>query len=507
MRNPIKKLAGQTAIYGLSSILGRFLNFLLTPLYASVFAEDQYGIITEMYAYVAFLVVFLTYGLETAYFRFTTLQEEKHKPVYSTILISLLSTTGIFILVALIFSQPIANWLQYPLHREYVVWFAIIVGLDAVSSIPLARLRAEKKAIKFAVVNIANIATNIGLNLFFLVYCKQLYQANESNWLLELVYDPEIGVGYVFISNLIASILKFLLLTPVMNLRGGIEIGLWKRLLRFSSPMLLVGLAGIVNETLDRIMIKQIVYEQNFEEMGWQQAITFAQEQNGIYGANYKLAMIISLFIQAYRYAAEPFFFKEERDKNSKETYVKVMDYFTIVSFTMFLGITMFISIFKYFIPNPVYWDGLTVVPILLLAYVCLGIYYNQSIWYKLSQKTGYGAVIAIIGALITLGINYHFIPIYGYTASAWATLVCYFTMTLISYGLGQKHYPVPYNVKKIALYALVTGVIYLISAKSEPMEMLSLPQYCYNAILILGFVGGAYLVERPQLKINKSAG
>ena len=292
-----------------------------------------------MYAYVAFLVVFLTYGMETAYFRFITLEEQKDKPVYSTVLISLLSTTFIFVATAVVFAQPVADWLQYPNHTEYVIWFAIIVGLDAISSIPLAQLRAENKAFRFALINFVNIGVNISLNLFFIIYCSANYETN-SNLLIDTFYNPDIGVGYVFISNLIASICKFLFLVPGMKLREGIQLTLWKTMLRYSSPMLIVGLAGIVNETIDRILIKKIVYAQQLEALGSQAANTFAQEQNGIYGANYKLAMIISMFIQAYRYAAEPFFFKEEQKKDSKETYVKIMNYFIIVVAFMFLVIT-----------------------------------------------------------------------------------------------------------------------------------------------------------------------
>ena len=500
MNNPLKKLAGQTAIYGFSSIVGRFLNFLLTPLFAVYFAKDQFGIITEMYAYVAFLVVFLTYGMETAYFRFITLEEQKDKPVYSTVLISLLSTTFIFVATAVVFAQPVADWLQYPNHTEYVIWFAIIVGLDAISSIPLAQLRAENKAFRFALINFVNIGVNISLNLFFIIYCSANYETN-SNLLIDTFYNPEIGVGYVFISNLIASICKFLFLVPGMKLREGIQLTLWKTMLRYSSPMLIVGLAGIVNETIDRILIKKIVYAQQLEALGSQAANTFAQEQNGIYGANYKLAMIISMFIQAYRYAAEPFFFKEEQKKDSKETYVKIMNYFIIVVAFMFLVITLFISIFKYFIPNPDFWEGLHIVPILLAAYVCLGIYYNQSIWYKLSQKTGYGAIISLAGALLTITINLLFIPIYGYTAAAWATLSCYSFMMIISYFIGQRHYPIPYNIKKFFMYVGTALAIYIFSSKGRPLEMLSLSGYIINTILLGLFIALAYFTEKSEFK------
>lgn len=503
MGNPIKKLAGQTAIYGASSIIGRFFNFLLTPLYVSVFAKDQFGIITEMYAYVAFLVVFLTYGMETAFFRFSTLPEQKDKPVYSSVLISLLTTTALFILLAIVFAQPIADWLQYPNHKEYVVWFAIIVGLDAVSSIPLAKLRSDKKAFKFAMVNLSNIGINIGLNLFFIVYCKSVYE-NGGNWLTDTFFNPEVGVGYVFISNLIASICKFLLLIPDMNVKTGLDLSLWKKMFKYAAPMLIVGLAGIVNETIDRVLIKKITFFENLDELGWQAANTLALEQNGIYGANYKLAMIISLFIQAYRYAAEPFFFKEEQETDSKSTYVKVMNYFIIVVCVAFLGITLNLSIFKYFIPDEKFWVGLHVVPILLGSYIFLGIYYNQSIWYKLSQKTNYGAMISIIGALITIAINWIFIPVYGYTAAAWATFTCYGSMMIISYFIGQRHYPIPYDLKKAFIYIGLTGLVYGLSIKVPYFEMLSLSGFALNWLMLIAFAVIVFLVEK-RLKSENS--
>ncbi|MBL4625215.1 MAG: polysaccharide biosynthesis protein, partial [Flavobacteriales bacterium] len=345
-----------------------------------------------------------------------------------------------------------------------------------------------------------NIGVNILLNLFFIVYCSANYELN-SNWLIETFYNPNIGVGYVFISNLIASICKFLMLLPGMKFGGGMDFKLWKTMFRYASPMLIVGLAGIVNETIDRILIKKIVFAQNLDEFGWQAANTLAQEQNGIYGANYKLAMIISMFIQAYRYAAEPFFFKEEEKQDSKETYVKIMNYFAIVAAFMFLVITLYLSLFKYFIPNEVFWEGLHIVPVLLAAYVCLGIYYNQSIWYKLSQKTGYGAIISLAGAVLTITVNWIFIPIYGYTAAAWATLCCYASMMIISYIVGQKHYPISYNIKKFFLYMGSALAIYIVSVKANPNDMLTTIEYCINTALLGLFLVLVYFMEKKEFK------
>lgn len=501
----IKKLLGQTAIYGSSSIIGRFLNFLLTPLYAIQFSNEQYGIITEMYAYVAFLVVFLTYGMETAFFRFSTIEKNNHSKVYTNTLFSLLTTTTIFIALTTLFSQNIANWLKYPDHNEYIIWFSLIVGLDAISSIPMAKLRLEEKAKKFAGINFINVGVNIILNLFFLVYCKESYENGNTNWIINMFYNPNIGVGYVFISNLIASIVKFSFLLPSMNFKGSFDFSLFKNMLRYASPMLLVGLAYVINETLDRAMLKSILHDQYLESgsaSSSNEALKMALAQNGIYGANYKITMIVSMFIQAFRYASEPFFFKDQINKDSKETLSKVMNYFIIVLVFTFLVITMYLHIFKYFIPNSNYWVGLKVVPVLLAANICLGIYTSLSIWYKLSEKTIFGSLISITGVIITLIINFLFIPKYGYLASAYATLGCYGSMMLISYFFGQYFYPVKYKIRKFLVYFLSGGLIYYLSLDFNGQESFSLIEYGYQSILIGCYVVLVYLMERPQKKV-----
>ena len=486
----LKKLAGQTAIYGLSSIVGRFLNYLLVPLHTGVFRTDQFGIITEMYAYVAFLVVLLTYGMETAFFRFSTKENTKQESVYTTIIYSLASSTFLFIALSVIFQQSVADWLRYPNNSEYVVWFAIIVGLDALSSIPLAKLRQENKAFRFAFVNLSNVFVNIALNLFFIGYCLPMHQAGNTNFLIETFYNPEIGVGYVFIANLVSSIFKFLLLAPEMlKARYGFDKAVLKEMLFYSLPLLVAGLAGIINETLDRIMLKRML----FDSLGEKETMSII----GIYGANYKVSIIITLFIQAFRYAAEPFFFAQAKEKDPHLVYAKVMNYFVIVCSTIFLGVMLYIDLIRYFIPNKAYWVGLNVVPILLLANVFLGIYYNQSVWYKLSDKTRYGALIAIFGAMITIAINYFFIPEYNYMASAWATFACYASMMVASYFLGQHFYPVPYNLKKNFGYIAVAVLLYFGSTVIPDYG--ELIHFLLNSLIMLVFLAGIYMVERPK--------
>ena len=456
MANPLKKLAGQTAIYGMSSIVARLLNYLLTPLYTSknVFDPEQYGIITEMYAYVAFLIIFLTYGMETAFFRFISRESSKKNLVFATAVKSVLTSSLIFMVLATFFSEPIGIALHYPDNTEYVIWFAIIVGLDAISTLPLALLRSEDKALKFAGINMANVAINIGLNLFFLAYCLPMYQAGQSNFLVDTFYNPEIGVGYVFIANLIASVAKFLLLSPALIKAKGFDRLLLKDMLRYALPLLVVGIGWYVNENFDRIMLKFIL----FDELGE----VATMEQVGIYGANYKLSIVIMLFIQAFRYAADPFYFGRQGKQDAEKIYASLMTYFIIIVCSIFLMVTLFLDVFKYFIPNEAYWAGLSIVPILLMANIFQGIYYNLSFWYKFIDKTHYGAFMALVGAAITLILNAILIPLYGYKACAWVTFSAYGAIMLLSYFIGQRHYPIAYELKRIAFYVILAVGMYL---------------------------------------------
>ncbi len=490
----IRKLASQTAIYGLSSIIGRFLNYLLVPLHtsAAVFTLEQYGIITQMYAYVSVLVILLTYGMETAFFRFYSRDDLDKNKVYSTALWSVMISTVSFILLCTVFAQPIADWLHYFDHKEYVIWFAIIVGLDAVSSIALAKLRALNKAVNFAFINLSNVAINIGLNLFFLAYCMPMYKSGNMNWLVETFYDPNIGVGYVFISNLIASIVKFSLLIPYyFDLKFGLNKSYLKQMLIYGLPLLFAGLAGIINETLDRIMLKQMLVD----DLGEVRTL----ELIGIYGAVYKISIIITLFIQAFRFAADPFFFAQEKEKNSKELYSRVMTYFVIVCAVIFLGVMLYLDILKYFLGSEAYWVGLHIVPYLLFANIFLGIYYNQSIWYKLSGQTMYAVYLAVFGAIITIGLNILLIPSINYEGSAYTTFICYAAMMLLSYYLGQKFYPVPYKIGKIIFYLGSAFGIYYASTFLPEMEFVTL--FSIKTVIFLSYILMIYMLERKQLK------
>jgi O-antigen/teichoic acid export membrane protein len=464
--NPLKKLASQTAIYGLSSVVGRLLNYLLVPLYTRYFLPAEYGVVTELYAYVAFLVVMLTYGMETAFFRFS--KKEETTKVYSTTLISLLISSVVFVGLIFLNSSAISQWLGYANHPEYIQFFALIIGMDAVASISFAKLREQDKAMRFAFIRIVNIMINIGLNLYFIVY-------------------QEYGIAYIFIANLVASVITLLMLFPQMISSSWVfDKKLWKKMMIYALPLLIAGLAGMTNETIDRILLKHLLPNTDM-----------AASELGLYGAFYKLSIIMILFIQTFRFAAEPFFFAQEKEGNSRKIYADVMKYFTIIMAIIFLGVTIFYDVIKGFLGSEYHDErGFLVVSILLLANLFLGIYYNLSIWYKLTEKTKYGAYLSIFGAIITLSLNFTLIPVLGFVGCAWATLVCYFSMTVASYYLGKRHFSVPYQVKRIALYLFGMLCIYFC------IYFTNLNMWI-NSLFLLGFIIFVYRLEKPKLALK----
>lgn len=492
--DPIKRLAGQTAIYGLSSIIGRLINFLLVPLYTNLlFTTYEYGVIAEMYAYVAFFIILLTYGMETAFFRFSQTEPSQQQTVFSTSLISILTTSGLFVLLVFLLRVPIADILHYSDHTEYIVWLSIIVGLDALNAIPFARLRAENKALKFAAIKLTGIAANIAFILFFLLLCPWLEQQENSvlQPLLSFVYTPEIGLGYVFIANLIATIITSLLLLPVMlDVRPRFSPALWSRMIVYALPLLLAGFAGVVNETIDKLLLKFMLPKE------------IAMSHVGIYSACYKISVFMTIFIQAFRFAAEPFFFSQASSNNAPEVYARVMKYFVIACLYIFLGITLFIDVVQYFV-GPEYRVGLNVVPVLLMANLFLGIYFNLSIWYKLTGQTKYGAYIALGGAFVTILLNIWWIPLWGYMGSAWATMGCYLFMMVISWILGKKHYPVPYETTKIFAMILTALIIYLGSTFLP--EVGNLAHYFLRFLLIALFSIAVLVINPALFNLNHS--
>lgn len=442
--NPLKSLLGQTAIYGLPTIVGRLLNYLLVPLYTGVFKDTaDYGVLSELYAWVAFLIVILTFGMETAFFKFLNERDDK-ETVFRNSFLTVLGINVLFFLLLLLFSPSIAGSMGYPEHSEFIMILGFVVCIDAITAIPMAKLRALNKAKRFATIHFSAIAVNIGLNLFFMLV---LFNENE----------PMEGVLFILIANLLSSAVKVVgTYKDFIGLKLAINWELAKSMIKYAFPLVIAGFAGIANETLDRVLMKPLL-------VGSGQTTKQALGELGIYSAVYKLAMIVTIFLQAYRYAAEPFFFSQNKNKDRNKLYAKIMNYFIAAVCLVFLGVALNIDIFKHFIQNEAYWVGLGVVPILLVANVFLGIYYNQSIWYKLSGQTRFGAYIAIGGMTITVLINVIFIPIYGYWASAWATLIVYGLQMVASYWLGQKYYPIKYNLRKFGLYfGLALSIFFL---------------------------------------------
>ncbi len=483
--NSFKRLASDTVIYGTSSIVGRFLNWWLVPYYSFMFLPGEYGVVTNMYAYVAFFLVLLTYGMETSYFRFASKSDDPEK-VYSTSLVSLFFTTVSFVLLASVFRHEIASVIHYPDHPEYILWFALILGIDAFTAIPFARLRLNNRPLKFAFVKFVFIGFNIGFNLFFISLCPKVLENNPDS-ILNMVYSKEIGVGYVFISNLLASVITLILLIPeIFRMSFTFDKALLKKMLSYGFPILIVGLTGMINQNIDKVLIPFLIPESKDPMF-----------QLGIYGANYKLAVLMNMFIQAFRYAFEPFFFARGGTKDDPKVYATVMKYFVIFGLLIFLGMMLYIDVVKVII-SPEYHVGLKVVPIILLANLFFGIYFTLSLWYKLTDKTRYGAYIALIGAAITLILNFVLIPEIGYMGSAIAVFTCFLIMMVVSYFLGQKFYPVPYDLKRIAVYFLIALVIYVLSNFTG--EMNNLIKYAIHTIFIGVFLLAVFRLERTEL-------
>lgn len=491
MSNPIKKLAGQTVIYGLGTILPRFLNYLLVPLLTYIFQKPvDYGVNSEMYAYIAFLNVIFTYGMETAFFNFSNKKDDKQS-VYNTALSSIIISSISFSVLLFLFSGPIATWLEYPDKLKYIYWVILILASEAIMAIPFARLRINNKAKQFAILKAINVSVNVFLHIFFFVFAKNAYEANETGTLASL-YDPEVGIGYSFLAGVVANIVSLICLAPQFKeFKFSFNKELWLEMFKYAWPLLILGLAGMVNETFDRIIIKKLLPDD------------IGQHAQGVYGACYKIAMLMAIFRQAFTYAAEPFFFNSAKDKDSKKVNAFVMKVFVIFCCFIFLATMMNLPILKRMV-SPPYWEGLGVVPILLLANLFLGVYYNLSIWYKLTGQTKFGAIITIIGSVVTLGINFAFVPEYSYMACAWATLAAYGTMMIISYFLGQKHYKVNYNVRAMGVFFVLALGLYFLSFLWQDMEQRYIKLLLNNLLVVL-FVFFFYKLEFSNLKKFKT--
>jgi O-antigen/teichoic acid export membrane protein len=486
----LKKLAGQTAIYGLSSIIGRLLNYLLVPLYTNIFVGDvgraEYGVSSVFYTYASFGAVIFTYGMETAFFRF--MQREKvEKKVFPTILWSVVVSSVVLGGLIISLATPLSIWTSNVGREAYFYCLALILMGDAISALLFAKLRQANEATRFVKLQMLRIGISVVLNVLFYLVFPFL----TSRGIFAPLSNHEPSAIWMFVAGVISS----LAILPLMSkefksLKEGFDKDLWKEIVAYGLPVLIIGSAGMINETLDRVLIKHLTPDQ-----------FLAEQQVGIYSANYKLSIIITLFIQAFRMGAEPFFFNHAKQDDARLTYARVMKYFMIVCATIFAGVLLYLDIFKYFIGKD-YWEGLKVVPILLMANVFLGAYYNLSVWYKLTDKTQLGARVSFVGAAITLILNWLWIPQFGYMGAAWATLVCYFSMAAISYFLGQKHYPVPYPMRKIMAYLALAVSVYLVSEMlRENLDFAPSVFLLFNTILMGIYFFLIYKMEANELR------
>lgn len=441
----MKSLAKDTAIYGISSIVGKFLNWLLVPLYTYVLKQtSDYGIVTNLYAWTALLLVILTYGMETGFFRFANREDCNPRQVYRTAWLSLLLSSTLFAVVCVAFCRPIAAAMGYAGHEEFISLLGVVVAMDAFSCIPFAYLRYQRRPIAFASLKLLFVGLNIVFNLFFLVVCPRI-----ADWsIIAPWYDPDYGVGYVFVANILATGIQTLVLIGLtMPSRDKSDRASWallRQMLRYSLPLLVLGVAGIMNQTLDRIIFPYLYTGED------------AIAQLGIYGACFKVAMVMMMFTQAFRYAYEPFVFSKHKDRNSVEAYADAMKYYIIFSYLILLIMTVYLDVFKYLI-SPTYWEGLRIVPIVLWTYVFQGIYFNLSFWYKLTDQTRWGAYFSLIGLAITFALQVIFVPRVGYYASAFSSTVCYLVIMLLSYFIGRKHLVIPYDLRAIGGYTCLT--------------------------------------------------
>ena len=483
----MKSLAKDTAIYGLSSIIGRFLNWMLVPLYTRVLeSAGDYGIVTNLYSWTALILVILTCGLETGFFRFISKKDEQQPMrVYTTTLYSIAFNAILFIALSFLLLNPISNTLGYGNHPEYIGMMVCIVAVDAICCIPFAFLRYQRRPVRFATIKLINISLNILLNLFFLVLCPIIHrcQPEAIGWF----YRPDWGICYIFISNTFTTALTFLLLIPDMipALRERFDFGRLKHILRYSFPILILGIAGIFNQTADKILFPFL-----FEDRAEANALL------GIYGACFKIAVVMVMFIQAFRYAYEPFIFAKHKEGNPEKSYIEAMKYFIIFSLVIFLGVMCYIDLLKHLVPSQ-YYAGLVVVPIVMLGELFFGIYYNLSIWYKLTDKTWWGAIFSIIGCMLTVTIIVFFVPRFGFIACAWAFFTGNLVMMLLSYFIGQKHFPVAYNLRSALFHTVVAAGCY--AAAMLPTIESTLLRLTYRTVLLLIFIAVVYSANRPR--------
>ena len=485
----VRSLAKDTAVYGLSSIIGRFLNWLLVPLYTNMFAEAQYGVVTYVYAIVAIALLVVTYGMETGFFRFAN-HERYSDPmeVYSTSMISLGVSSSIFMLLIFVFIDPVSGAMGCAGHNSYTLLMAATVAIDAFTALPFSYLRYRRRPLRFAALKLTGIGLNIGLNLFFILVCPWLWE--EAPGTIEWFYDPDFGIGYIFLANFISSAAMLLLLVP--DFTGFVwkwNTSLWREMLVYSFPLLILGVAGVMNQTVDKILLPWLIPDR-----------ADAMAQVGIYGANYKIAVVMVMFIQAFRFAYEPFIFAQNKaaggDRN--KAFCDAMKYFVIFAMVIFLGVMFYLDILRHFIA-PAYFSGLKVVPVVMLAEFFFGVFFNLSLWYKLTDRTIWGTWFSLIGLGVTVVMNLLFVPRFGYMACAWAAFTCYGVMMLLSYFIGRRKHPIDYDVKSILIYFFAALLLYGVSvAATVSSQWVNLP---LRTALLAVFV--IFALRREHLSVS----
>jgi len=482
----IKKFLGQTAVYGVTTVVSRLFNFILTPLFTGVFQPGIYAIFTKMYASASLVNAVLAFGMESTFFRYLNKHDDKKQEVYNNTFLCIAFIASLFLISGLIFTNYIAAYFasgpeEMGDYKKYVHYFLWLLFTDAICVIPFAKLRADDRPMRFSMIKFINIGSFIGFNLIFLFVVPAVIKSGGTlgQWFASW-YRTD-WVGYVFISNLIASVLTLILLVPeLLKLQLKFDRALFRKMVSYSWPVLVANLSFVINENLDKMVI---------ERLG------VSEHDLGIYGGVCKIAVFLSLFITAFRLGAEPFFFSHAKNVNAKQIYAMILNYFVVALAVIFVGLVANIEILKYFIDKE-YWTGLNAVPFLLLGYVFLGMYVNLSIWYKLSDQTKYGLYISVAGALTTVILNVLLVPEFGYMGSAWVSLLAYFLMMAMCYCLGQKHYPIPYSTTKILGYLLVSILTVILS-----FWVFNRNLYIGNTLL-LAFLGGIYYFEKDQLKL-----
>lgn len=478
----VRKLAGQTAIYGLGTIIPRFLNYaVLTPFYTRIFSDTRdYGVITEIYAWMVLLLVVLTYGMETGFFRFSQ-EKENNDKVYGTALVSLFVTSLLFIILANVFIKPLSSLMNYRNNPDYIRMFAGIVAIDAFTAIPFAKLRRDNRPGLFSLIKVINVVITISLVFFLLSVAPGIWE-KSTGWFRK-AYNPEYKVGYVFMANLIASSITLLMVIPVIiKVKLKFDLDIWKRMINYSFPLLLAGISGTINDALDKIILRRL--------LGNDEGLSAVGE----YGAGYKIGVLMALFIQMYRFAAEPFFFERAKKSGAKESYAFIMKYFILVMLAVYLVINLYITGFQYIVGEN-YRESIIVVPIISMAYLLYGIYINHSIWYKLNDLTFYAVYITLIGAAVTVIINLVFVPEFGYIAAAWAHIASYGSMIIFSFIFARNHFVVDYQMEKIVPYFVIVLAMVIFSLfyryRSLTQELI------VNTLLFLGFVGYAQYKDK----------